>query len=219
TEEAPESPYQASLNPAQHHPSSRKHTATRVAPPDDLVRSRAPPPDDLVRSRAPPPEAVVQSDAPNSESPSHNIKDMIKQYQHPSDPAPSHPAQTHRPPREPKEEGGSKVTKATKPRPPALADSHSSPLPPPVSRELPVEEETSQTQLHHRSSEEHYTYTNTPWKIYLRKEVFYPKDNFNTPLLLELLFRQIVHDTFSEACIRITQEERAKMKALFGTNH
>nr|XP_046189969.1 unconventional myosin-XV isoform X1 [Oncorhynchus gorbuscha] len=252
TEEAPESPYQASLNPAQHHPSSRKHTATRVAPPDDLVRSRAPPPDDLVRSRAPPPEAVVQSDAPNSESPSHNIKDMIKQYQHPSDPAPSHPAQTHRrgegkmftkkpdpheeamyilkdqmanpppqksfspaAPREPKEEGGSKVTKATKPRPPALADSHSSPLPPPVSRELPVEEETSQTQLHHRSSEEHYTYTNTPWKIYLRKEVFYPKDNFNTPLLLELLFRQIVHDTFSEACIRITQEERAKMKALF----
>ncbi|XP_042170021.1 unconventional myosin-XV-like [Oncorhynchus tshawytscha] len=156
----------------------------------------------------PPPEGVVQSDASNSESPSHNIKDMIRQYQHPSNPAPSQPAHTHRrgegkmftkkpdphdeamyilkdqmanpppqksfspaAPREPKEEGGSKVTKATKPRPPALADSHSSPLPPPVSRELPVEEETSQTQLHHRSSEEHYTYTNTPWKIYLRKEV------------------------------------------------
>ncbi|XP_064873115.1 unconventional myosin-XV-like [Oncorhynchus nerka] len=122
-------------------------------------------------------------------------------------------------PRKPKEEGGSKVTKATKSRPPALADSHSSPLPSPVARELPVEEETSQTQLHHRSSEDHYTYTNTPWKIYLRKEVFYPKDNFNTPLLLELLFRQIVHDTFSEACIRITQEERTKMKALKPTNH
>lgn len=27
---------------------------------------------------------------------------------------------------------------------------------------------------------------------------------------------QIVHDTFSEACIRITQEERQKMKTLFG---
>ncbi|KAK6312617.1 hypothetical protein J4Q44_G00182810, partial [Coregonus suidteri] len=50
---------------------------------------------------------------------------------------------------------------------------------------------------------------------YYLNQVFYPKDNFNTPLLLELLFRQIVHDTFSEACIRITQEERAKMKALF----
>lgn len=27
------------------------------------------------------------------------------------------------------------------------------------------------TKLHKRSSEEHYTYTNVPWKIYLRKEV------------------------------------------------
>uniref|UniRef100_A0A673IR59 Unconventional myosin-XV-like n=1 Tax=Sinocyclocheilus rhinocerous TaxID=307959 RepID=A0A673IR59_9TELE len=85
-----------------------------------------------------------------------------------------------------------------------------------VSRELPVEEENIQTQLHKRSSEEHYTYTNVPWKIYLRKEVFYPKDSFNHPLMLDLLFKQIVHDTFSEACIRITTEERQKMKCLFG---
>uniref|UniRef100_A0A671SXR4 Unconventional myosin-XV-like n=1 Tax=Sinocyclocheilus anshuiensis TaxID=1608454 RepID=A0A671SXR4_9TELE len=84
-----------------------------------------------------------------------------------------------------------------------------------VSRELPVEEENIQTQLHKRSSEEHYTYTNVPWKIYLRKEVFYPKDSFNHPLMLDLLFKQIVHDTFSEACIRITTEERQKMKCLF----
>uniref|UniRef100_A0A8C2G385 Myosin XVAa n=1 Tax=Cyprinus carpio TaxID=7962 RepID=A0A8C2G385_CYPCA len=84
-----------------------------------------------------------------------------------------------------------------------------------VSRELPVEEENIQTQLHKRSSEEHYTYTNVPWKIYLRKEVFYPKDSFNHPLMLDLLFKQIVHDTFSEACIRITTEERQKMKSLF----
>lgn len=40
-----------------------------------------------------------------------------------------------------------------------------------MSRELPVETETIKTQLHKRSSEEHYTYTNVPWKIYLRKEV------------------------------------------------
>ncbi|XP_045569378.1 proline-rich receptor-like protein kinase PERK7, partial [Salmo salar] len=104
TEEAPD---QASLNPAQHHPSSRKHSPTRAPPPDDMVRSRAPPPDDMVRSRAPPPDDMVRSRAPppeglvqssvsNSESPSHNIKDMIKQYQHPSNPAPSQPAHTHR---------------------------------------------------------------------------------------------------------------------------
>uniref|UniRef100_A0A671S2H3 Unconventional myosin-XV-like n=1 Tax=Sinocyclocheilus anshuiensis TaxID=1608454 RepID=A0A671S2H3_9TELE len=88
-----------------------------------------------------------------------------------------------------------------------------------VSRELPVEEENLQTQLHKRSSEEHYTYTNVPWKIYLRKEVFYPKDSFNHPLMLDLLFKQIVHDTFSEACIRITTEERQKMKSLFAEHN
>lgn len=31
-----------------------------------------------------------------------------------------------------------------------------------------------------------------------------------------IVFLQVVHDTFSEACIRITQDERQKMKALFG---
>ncbi|KAK2918724.1 hypothetical protein Q8A73_003095 [Channa argus] len=87
--------------------------------------------------------------------------------------------------------------------------------PPPVSRELPVETETIQTQLHQSTNEEHYTYTNVPWRLYLRKEVFYPKDSFNSPLVLDLIFKQIVNDTLSEACVRITRDERQKMKALF----
>ncbi|XP_023814203.1 unconventional myosin-XV-like [Oryzias latipes] len=89
------------------------------------------------------------------------------------------------------------------------------PKPPPVSRELPVEMETIQTQLHRSTNDEHYTYTNVPWKLYLRKEVFYPKDSFNNPLVLDLIFKQIVNDTLSEACVRITRDERQKMKALF----
>ncbi|KAG7256583.1 hypothetical protein CRUP_025381, partial [Coryphaenoides rupestris] len=48
-----------------------------------------------------------------------------------------------------------------------------------VSRELPMEEEIIQTQLHCRSSEEHYTYTNVPWKLYLRKEVWRNPNVFN----------------------------------------
>lgn len=92
-------------------------------------------------------------------------------------------------------------------------------------------------------------------------QVFYPKDSFNNPLLLDLIFKQvghipffyisyyfffsptgshnnwkitekfsqnlpllcfipflqIVNDTLSEACVRITRDERQKMKALFGS--
>ncbi|KAG7251205.1 hypothetical protein CRUP_035982, partial [Coryphaenoides rupestris] len=86
----------------------------------------------------------------------------------------------------------------------------------PVPRELPVEKESIQTQLHQSINEEHYTYTNVPWRLYLRKEVFYPKDSFNHPLMLDLIFKQVVNDTLSEACVRITRDERQKMKALFG---
>ncbi|XP_034151053.1 unconventional myosin-XV [Esox lucius] len=239
TGNVPESPYQTSQSQAQNRLSPRKTSLLR-----------APPPGDMVQSRPPPPEEVVQSNVSN---PSHNIKDIIKQYQPPSHPAPSQPAHTHsrgdgkmflkkpdphdeameilkdqmsnpppspqkkshKVPQKPKEDLGSKVTKTSKPHPLDPAASHSNPTPPTVSRELPVEDAAIQTQLHRRSSEEHYTYTNVPWKIYLRKEVFYPKDNFNTPLLLDLLFRQIVHDTFSEVSLRISQEERTVMKALF----
>uniref|UniRef100_A0A3Q2VWC0 Unconventional myosin-XV-like n=1 Tax=Haplochromis burtoni TaxID=8153 RepID=A0A3Q2VWC0_HAPBU len=80
-----------------------------------------------------------------------------------------------------------------------------------------IETQTIQTQLHQRTNEEHYTYTNVPWRLYLRKEVFYPKDSFNSPLVLDLIFKQIVNDTLSEACVRVTRDERQKMKALFGS--
>ncbi|XP_066496960.1 unconventional myosin-XV [Tiliqua scincoides] len=87
-----------------------------------------------------------------------------------------------------------------------------------VARKLAPEDEQVQTQLHRRCSEQFYAYRDVSWKIYLRKEVFYPKESINNPLLLDLLFRQIFNDTLSEACIRITQEERLRMKALFVEN-
>ncbi|KAF7691114.1 unconventional myosin-XV isoform X1 [Silurus meridionalis] len=208
--------------------------------------------------RTVPPQDVVRSSISNSEhiEPSHNIKDIIKQYQpgtvKPVDvprkdakvffkkPDPHDEAllilkdQMNAPPTQQKKtytpgSSASDVTGIGRVQPlksikmkrssPVPAISQRSPAPPPVSRDLPVEEETTQTQLHRRSSEEHYTYTNVPWKIYLKKEVFYPKDSFNHPLVLDLLFKQIVHDTFSEACIRITKEERQKMKFLFAEHN
>ncbi|KAM6121795.1 unconventional myosin-XV [Phoenicopterus ruber ruber] len=87
-----------------------------------------------------------------------------------------------------------------------------------VSRELPSEAQQVQTQLHRSCSEDFYTYHNVPWKIYIRKEVFYPKDSITNPLLLDLIFRQIFNDTLSDTCIRISQEERLRLKSLFAEN-
>ncbi|XP_072514080.1 unconventional myosin-XV [Salminus brasiliensis] len=214
---------------------AKKHTPVAVSGP--------------MRTVPAPGTEVVKYSVSNSEHivPSHNIKDIIKQYQTPPpEPAPDirrrdgkgfvkkrnphdeamqilktqmdnpPPPQQRAPAPVPgSKEPGLKPSKSTKKRAPEP------PLnipPPPVSRDLPVESETIQTQLHRSSTEEHYTYTNVPWKIYLRKEVFYPKDSWNHPLVLDIIFKQIVTDTFSEACVRITKEERLKMKALF-TQH
>ncbi|NXG69943.1 MYO15 protein, partial [Baryphthengus martii] len=87
-----------------------------------------------------------------------------------------------------------------------------------VSRELPSDGQQVQTQLHRSCSQDFYTYHNVPWKIYIRKEVFYPKDSINNPLLLDLIFRQIFNDTLSDTCIRISQEERLRLKSLFAEN-
>ncbi|KAG8145803.1 hypothetical protein E2320_012291 [Naja naja] len=90
--------------------------------------------------------------------------------------------------------------------------------PAPTSRELTSEDETVQTKLYGWNTKEFYGYHNVSWKIYLRKEVFYPKETISSPLLLDLLFRQIFNDTLSDACIRLTEEEKLRMKALFADN-
>ncbi|TRY64413.1 hypothetical protein DNTS_017109, partial [Danionella cerebrum] len=223
TKQAPAAPIKLDSRPA------KRHAPVAVTGP--------------MRSAPAPGTEVVKYSVSNSEHiiPSHNIKDIIKQYQTPI-PEPMAPIQRrdgkafvkklnphdeamqilkpqmeNPPPPQRKaptavpRDGGLKPTKSSKkkaPEPPLT-------LPPPVSRDLPVESESIQTQLHRSSREEHYTYTNVPWKIYLRKEVFYPKDVWNHVLVLNLIFKQIVNDTFTEACVRITKEERQKMKTLF----
>ncbi|XP_014398290.1 PREDICTED: unconventional myosin-XV [Myotis brandtii] len=89
------------------------------------------------------------------------------------------------------------------------------PTPALPSRSLEPAEDPVQTQLHRLPNPSFYGYQDTPWQIFLRKEVFYPKDSYSHPVQLDLLFRQILHDTLSEACVRISEDERLKMKALF----
>ncbi|XP_067912868.1 unconventional myosin-XV [Heterodontus francisci] len=87
-----------------------------------------------------------------------------------------------------------------------------------ISRELTGEDERIQTQLHGQPCEGYYTYSKMPCDIYIRKEVFYPKDSFHSPVILDLIFRQIVNDTFSETCVRLNKEEQMKMKSLLAEN-
>ncbi|XP_075926028.1 unconventional myosin-XV isoform X2 [Petromyzon marinus] len=76
------------------------------------------------------------------------------------------------------------------------------------------EEERVETQLHQLPTDHTYIYSKVPWKILLRKEVFYPKESLNNPMVVNLLFKQVVHDTFAGTCLRITPGEREKMKSM-----
>ncbi|XP_049926298.1 unconventional myosin-XV [Epinephelus moara] len=226
TKESEESPYK----PAGVQ---RKMSPTRGPPPEDVVRSTVsnteridPSHDikDIIKQHQPADSTTSTGSATQRKGdgkmfakkpdPHDEAMEILKdQMANPPQPTQRKPQSSLR-----KEDVGLKVSKTTKPRSAGHTSSSISPAPPPVSRDLPVEEEIIQTQLHSRTSDEYYTYSNVPWKLYMRKEVFYPKETFNNPLVLDLIFRQVVHDTFSEACIRITQEERQKMKALFAEN-
>ena len=74
-----------------------------------------------------------------------------------------------------------------------------------------------QFELLERSAVEKFTYVfNTGAYPLCLFQIFTPTERIENPLVINLVFCQIVQDVYSKACIRIGKDDRMRMKSFLG---
>ncbi|KAI8796897.1 unconventional myosin-XV isoform X2 [Biomphalaria glabrata] len=91
------------------------------------------------------------------------------------------------------------------------------PLPPPEEPKQIIDYaafERVVTELYPQNKKFFLMYSKVPWTLQVRKEVFWPSEKLEKPLTLHLIYCQIVSDVYNLACVRITKEQRIKMRSM-----
>lgn len=70
------------------------------------------------------------------------------------------------------------------------------------------------TRLYPASNAPFFTYTKVEWRLRIRKEVFQPGERLQEPQALHMVFCQVVTDVFAAACIRLRDDEAARLRSL-----
>lgn len=72
----------------------------------------------------------------------------------------------------------------------------------------------SNTVRHPRSSGPYLTYSNVKWKFNIRKEIFMAEEKVNNNLVQRLIFLQIVRDSYSHCCCKMSNDDCQRMQML-----
>lgn len=76
------------------------------------------------------------------------------------------------------------------------------------------DEKQIKTKLYLKNEINFYTYSKCKFRLNMRKEMFSPSETIDNPILLDIIFWQIVNDVFLPNCIRLTDDECQQLQKL-----
>ncbi|XP_076459661.1 unconventional myosin-XV-like isoform X2 [Babylonia areolata] len=77
------------------------------------------------------------------------------------------------------------------------------------------------TELFPQNRKHFLMYNKVPWTLHIRKEVFWPSERLENKTMLHLIYCQVAQDVYNSACVRISKDQRVKMRSMlegYGVN-